>query len=121
MLVIGDWLPASVDSTEINDIVKAVRELTGVQHIQQSVSAHTITVRDSVSRVQLAGALIHQMERIRGEVLLEIDLLEVDRSLSSKLGVTPPSSVRLVTVPPDLFLAKECLLPVRYYLYTETG
>jgi hypothetical protein len=95
-------LPASVDSTEITDVVKAVRELTGVQHIQQSVSAHTITVRDSVSRVQLAGALIHQMERIRGEVLLEIDLLEVDRSLSSKLGVTPPSSVRLVTIPPTI-------------------
>jgi type II secretory pathway component GspD/PulD (secretin) len=95
-------LPASVDSTEINDVVKAVRELTGVQHIQQSVSAHTITLRDSVARVQLASALIHQMERTRGEVLLEIDLLEVDRSLASKLGVTPPASERLISIPPTI-------------------
>jgi Flp pilus assembly secretin CpaC len=95
-------LSSSVESAEIADVVRALRELTGVQHIQQSLSAHTITVRDSVARVQLAGALIHQMERTRGEVLLEIDLLEVDRSLATKLGITPPSSVRLVTIPPTL-------------------
>jgi Flp pilus assembly secretin CpaC len=95
-------LPAAVEATEITDLTRAVRELTGTLHIQQSASAHTITIRDTVARVQLASALIHQMERARGEVLLEIDLLEVDRSLATKLGITPPSSVQAITVPPTL-------------------
>jgi len=95
-------LPASVEASEITDLTRAVRELTGTQHIQQSVAAHTITMRDTVARVQLASALIHQMERARGEVLLEIDLLEVDRSLATKMGITPPSSVQAITISPTL-------------------
>ena len=95
-------LPSLVDAAEITDLARAVRELTGTQHIQQSVSGHTITMRDTVARVQLAGALIHQLERARGEVLLEIELLEVDRSAASKLGITPPASERLITIPPTL-------------------
>jgi|HubBroStandDraft_6_1064221.scaffolds.fasta_scaffold00332_12 Flp pilus assembly secretin CpaC len=95
-------LPASVEATEITDLTRAVRELTGTTHIQQSAAAHTITMRDTVARVQLASALIHQMERARGEVLLEMDLLEVDRSLATKMGITPPSSVQAITISPTL-------------------
>ncbi len=95
-------LPASVDSSEITELVRAVRELTGVQHIQQSVPSHTITVRDTVERVKLAGAIIHQIEQARGEVLLEVELVEVDRNTALNLGITPSSSIRLVTLTPSL-------------------
>src|SRR6516162_788758 len=91
-------LPASVTTTEMTDLVRALRELTGVQHIQQSIPAHTITIRDSVSRVHLAGAMIQQLEQAPGEVLLEIDFLEVDRTNAMKLGITPPSKISLVPV-----------------------
>jgi len=98
-------LPASVSTTEMSDLVRALRELTGVQHVQQSVAAHTITIRDTVPRVHLAGALIQQLEHAPGEVLLEIDFLEVDRSNASKLGITPPSQTRLISV--DSVLARQ--------------
>src|SRR5215831_16011043 len=91
-------LPASVTTTEMTELVRALRELTGVQHIQQSIPAHTITIRDSVSRVHLAGAMIQQLEQAPGEVLLEIDFLEVDRTNAMKLGITPPSKISLVPV-----------------------
>jgi type II secretory pathway component GspD/PulD (secretin) len=95
-------LPASVDSNEITELVRAVRELTGVQHIQQSVPSHTITIRDTVPRVKLAGAIIRQMEQARGEVLLEVEFVEVDRNTAVNLGITPSSSVQLVTLSPSL-------------------
>ena len=66
-------LPASVTTTEMSDLVRALRELTGVQHIQQSIPAHTVTIRDTVTRVHLAGAMIQQLEHAPGEVVLEID------------------------------------------------
>lgn len=91
-------LPASVSTTEMTDLVRAVRELTGVQHIQQSIQAHTITIRDTVARVHLAGAMIQELEHPPGEVLLEIDFLEVDRSNASKIGITPPSKLSLISV-----------------------
>lgn len=95
-------LPDSIDSSEMTELVRAVRELTGIQHIQQSVPSHTVTIRDTVPRVKLAGSIIRQMEQARGEVLLEIDLLEVDRNNASKLGITPPAGSRLITLDPGL-------------------
>jgi Flp pilus assembly secretin CpaC/tetratricopeptide (TPR) repeat protein len=95
-------LPTSVDAAEATELVRALRELTGVQHIQQSVPSHTITIRDTVQRVKLASAIIREVEQTRGEVLLEIDLLDVNRSTALSLGITPPASERLVTVGPGL-------------------
>src|SRR5208337_864476 len=77
-------------------------ELTGAQHLQQSVESRSITIRDTVQRVRLAGDIIEQLEHERGEVLLEIDLLEVDRTNATKLGITPPASASLYTIPPNL-------------------
>jgi type II secretory pathway component GspD/PulD (secretin) len=95
-------LPSSVDSTEITELVRALRELTGAQHIQQSLPTRTLTIRDTVPRVKLAGAIIHQVEQSRGEVLLEIQLLDVDRNNALKLGITPSTSIRLINPGPSL-------------------
>ena len=95
-------LPSTVDSGEMTELVRALRELTGIQHIQQSIPSHTVTIRDTVQRVKLAGNIIREMEQARGEVLLEIDLLEVDRNNATKIGITPPSNVRLITLDPGL-------------------
>ena len=94
-------LPASVDAQEITEITRAIRDLTGAQHIQQSASNHTLTIRDTAEHVRLAGAILHEVEQARGEVLLEIDLLEVDRNTARNLGITPPASQHLYSVPSD--------------------
>jgi hypothetical protein len=95
-------LPASVTSADISEVVRVVRELTGIQKILSSQSAHSVSVRDTVPKVQLAGEIIKDLERSRGEVLLEIDLLEVDRNKAMEYGITPPSSLKLYSVPPNL-------------------
>jgi len=91
-------LTAAVDPTDMTEILRVVRDLTGIQHIQQSANAHAITVRDTVGKVRLAGNIIRQIEQARGEVLLQIDILEVDLNNARKLGITPPSSTRLIPV-----------------------
>ncbi len=95
-------LSSTVDAAEMTELVRALRELTGIQHIQQSIPSHTITIRDTVPKVKLASRIIREMEQARGELLLEIDLLEVDRNNASKIGITPPSNVRLITLNPGL-------------------
>ena len=41
------------------------------------------------------------MERARGEVMLEIELLEVDRDKATQLGITPPSSAQAFLISPN--------------------
>jgi tetratricopeptide (TPR) repeat protein len=95
-------LPVSTTAAEMTEIVRAVRDLTGAQKIQQSNSSHSLTIRDTVPRVHLAGAIIEELERSHGEVLLEIDLLEVDRNNAIQMGITPPSSLTLYYLDPPL-------------------
>ncbi len=95
-------LPFSVEPAEMTELFRVLRELTGSQHIQQSTASRSITMRDTVQRVRLAGDIIEQLEHERGEVLLEIDLLEVDRTNATQLGITPPASTTVYAIPPNL-------------------
>jgi len=95
-------LPVSVEATEMTELFRVLRELTGSQHLQQSSESRSITIRDTPQRVRLAGDIIEQLEHERGEVLLEIDLLEVDRTNATKLGITPPASTTFYAIPPNL-------------------
>ncbi|HET6930430.1 MAG TPA: FG-GAP-like repeat-containing protein [Candidatus Acidoferrum sp.] len=95
-------LPSSVTPTEVGEVVRAIRELTGITRVSQANSAHAITVRGTVQRVHLADEIVRNLEHGPGEVLLEIDLLEVDRTNASNLGITWPASQRLVPVPANL-------------------
>jgi type II secretory pathway component GspD/PulD (secretin)/uncharacterized protein YjdB len=95
-------LPVSVESTEMTELFRVLRELTGSQHMEQSTESRSITIRDTAQRVRLAGDIIEQLEHERGEVLLEIDLLEVDRTNATELGITPPASNSIYSIPPNL-------------------
>jgi hypothetical protein len=95
-------LPASATPAEMTEVVRVLREMTGAQKIQQNQAAHSVSVRDTVPHVQLVGEIIKDLERARGEVLLDIDLLEVDRNLAQQYGVVPPSSLTAYAIPPSI-------------------
>jgi tetratricopeptide (TPR) repeat protein len=95
-------LPASVGPEEMTELLRVLREITGATHIELDSHSRTITMRDSAPTLALAGEVIQQVEQARGEVMLEIDLLEVDRNTVRNLGITPPSSSRLVPISTNL-------------------
>ena len=95
-------LPASVGPEEMTELLRVLREITGATHIELDAHSRSITMRDSPETLALAGEVIRQVERARGELMLEVELLEVDRDTARKLGITPPSSSRLIPIDPNL-------------------
>jgi Flp pilus assembly secretin CpaC len=91
-------LPAAVAPEDATDMLRILREITGGTRIDLDTRSHTITMRDTPERLALAGELLEQLERARGEVMLEIELLEVDRNKARALGITPPASEQLITL-----------------------
>jgi tetratricopeptide (TPR) repeat protein len=91
-------LPASVGPEEMTEALRLVREITGASRLSLDTRSRSITMRDSPEKLALAGTLIRDLERARSEVLLEIELLEVDRGKAEKLGITPPASSQLLTL-----------------------
>ncbi len=91
-------LPDSEKPEQANEIVRAVRDVTGLTHTQYNTASRTLTIRGAERDVALADALVRQLEQPRGEVMLEIDILEVDRNAAETLGIVPPSSAQVVTL-----------------------
>ncbi|MGB7283615.1 MAG: FG-GAP-like repeat-containing protein [Candidatus Acidiferrum sp.] len=95
-------LPSSVATDEMTEMVRVLREMTGATRITLDAKSHSITMRDTPKWLAVAGELIRQAERTRGELLLEIEILEVDRNKALSLGLLPPSSTELISLTPGL-------------------
>src|SRR5438270_581389 len=95
-------LSSAISSEEATEVVRILRDITASTRIDLDSGSHAITMRDTPERLALAGALIQQIERARGELMLEIELLEVDRNTARKLGIEPPTSYRMIALPPNL-------------------
>jgi tetratricopeptide (TPR) repeat protein len=94
-------LGESATPEDMTEILRAIRELTGIQRTQLDTRTHTLTLRDEPEKVNLAVELIRELERPRGETMLEIRILEVDRGDALRLGILPPSSARIFTISPQ--------------------
>jgi type II secretory pathway component GspD/PulD (secretin) len=95
-------LSAAVGPEDVTEMLRVLRDITGATHIALDSRSRTITMRDTPERLALVGELIRQTEKARGEVMLEIELLEVDRGTARKLGIETPSKAQLFTIPPNL-------------------
>src|SRR5712664_1783415 len=91
-------LSAAVGPEDMTEMLRVLRDITGATRIDLDTRSRTITMRDTPERLALAGELIQQLERARGEVMLEIELLEVDRNKARDLGITPPATSQLIAL-----------------------
>jgi type II secretory pathway component GspD/PulD (secretin) len=94
-------LSASVAPEEMTELLRVLREITGSTHIELDSHSRTITMRDTPERLTLASELLSQVERARGELMLEVELLEVDRNKATQLGITPPASAQAFLISPS--------------------
>jgi Flp pilus assembly secretin CpaC len=94
-------LTGSTTTERMTETMRLVREIAGVARTQLDTRSGTLTLRDSPETIELAMELISQLEQKRGEVMLEIDILEVDRATSRRLGISPPVTGRVVTISPQ--------------------
>jgi Flp pilus assembly secretin CpaC len=95
-------LHESVGTEEMTELVRVLREMTGITRVQLDSQSHALSIRDTPERLALAGEIIRQSEKARGEILLEIEILEVDRNKARTLGLLPPSSAELISLTPSL-------------------
>jgi Flp pilus assembly secretin CpaC len=94
-------LSAAVAPEEMTELLRVLREITASTRIELDTNSRSVTIRDTPEKLELAGELINQVERARGEVMLEIELLEVDKDKATQLGITPPASGQAFLISPN--------------------
>ncbi len=91
-------LPASITTEEMNETLRVIREMTGITRTQLNTASRTLTLRSTEENIALAQAILEQIEQPHGEMMLEADILELDRNAAHQLGITPPTSVKMFTL-----------------------
>jgi len=91
-------LPASETTEQMTEIFRLVREVAGITRADLDTRSGTITMRASPQAVAVATDLLDDLEQPVGELVLEIEALEVDRNYERVLGITPPQSTTVFTL-----------------------
>jgi len=106
-----------VRAKEMSDILKA---LINVKKISINESLNTIVVRDSEEVIKLAERIVESNDRMPAEIILDVEILEVNRNKSEQLGLDlgsysvtaalpPPGSVPIAGSIPDAINATALL------------
>ncbi len=90
-----------LDSGEASEIADLISRSLDVQTITANESSNSVTLRDSREKVALAEQLVQANDRRPAEVVMEVEILEVNRTKSEQLGldfgsqatVSPPSTL----------------------------
>lgn len=90
------------DGIELNQVATAVRDLLGVRSISMDLATKALTVRASPAQLDATESLLLAMERPRGEVVLEIRLLELSDTAARSLGLGLPDHFTMFALGPLL-------------------
>lgn len=91
-------LPASETPDQMTEMLRLVREMAGISRSELDVSSRTLTLRASPQAMAVATDLIDNLEEPAGELVLEIEVLEVDKNYARQLGITPPETAQTFSV-----------------------
>ena len=91
-------LPAAETTEQMTEVFRLVREIAGITRADLDTRSGTITMRASPQAIAVATALIDNLENPVGELILEIEVLEVDRNYARSLGITPPQTAKVFTL-----------------------
>ena len=89
-------LPASLTDEDMTNTLRVVREIVGITRTSLDVTSRELTVRDTPKNIAVAAELIDQIEQGRGELVLEVELLEVDRDAARQLGILPGTTANVI-------------------------
>jgi hypothetical protein len=91
--------PASETNDQITEISRLVREIAGVTRTDLDTQGRTLTMRASPQAMAVASGLIEDLEKPVAELVLEVMIIEMDRNKNEVLGVLPPQTAKIYSIP----------------------
>lgn len=89
-------IPETVSDQELQEVANAVKSTMDIQRVMVDKDDHMVLIRDRISKVRPAQALLESLMRPHPQVDLEVDLISVDSSDSLHWGFPLPTSYPLI-------------------------
>ena len=94
------YLSNTVLPQDITEIVTGLRQLLDLKRIQALNSQNAIIVRDSPDKLAIAEKMIHDIDKAKPEVVIQVQVLEARLDKVRNLGVNPGTTASIQVVPP---------------------
>ena len=88
-------LPEATNQQDFAAMVTAVQQAMAIEKIAWDTQHNTVIIRDRISKVMPARALLEQLLRPRGQVIVEMQFLEVSRNDMLTYGINFPNTFSL--------------------------
>ena len=75
-----------LSNAETQEIQTLLRQLLEMRRLAENKNLNAITVRDTPDRIKVAERIVKANDKSKGEILVDIELLELDRATEQKLG-----------------------------------
>ena len=76
-----------LSNANVKEVMTMLRSLVGSKNIASNEQLNAIVLRDSADKVKVAESIIHTNDKSRGEVVIDVELLEIDTKKLQELGV----------------------------------
>jgi type II secretory pathway component GspD/PulD (secretin) len=90
---------ASETNDQITEISRLIRDIAGVTRTEIDANSRTLTLRANPQAMAVATGLIDDLEKPLGELVLEVIVVEMDRNKNQVLGVLPPQTAQIYSIP----------------------
>ncbi len=89
-----------LSNAKAKDMLALLKTMLDAKHIHANEQLNTIVIRDQPEKVELAEKIILANDREDSEVLFDVEVLEVDRTVDQTYGLSYPKQVAAAMVPP---------------------
>jgi general secretion pathway protein D len=83
-------------AAERTQISTALKQVLGLQRVIDNPSSNSIIIRDTPDKVAAAEDVIRALDLGKGEVLIDVTVLEANRNRMTTLGIIPATNLSLV-------------------------
>src|SRR5882724_55523 len=76
-----------LSNADVKDVQTLLRTLLDARKIVQNNQLNAITIRDTPSRVAIAQKIIEANDKSKAELVVDVELMEISRTISKTLGI----------------------------------
>lgn len=92
-------LASSETNEQMTELSRLVREIAGITRTDLDTKSRTLTMRASPQAIAVATGIIEDLQRPPDELILDIQVMEVDRNRNLDLGITGPQTAQIFSIP----------------------
>ncbi len=93
------YLSNTTQPQDITEILTGLRQLLDLKRVQQLNSQNAIIVRDTPDKLMLAEKMIHDIDKAKPEVVVQVEVLEARTDRLRDLGILPGQTASIAINP----------------------